>query len=144
MLGVTFKPNTDDMRDSPSLEVDPGPAGRRRRACGPMTRQGWTRRQSCSPGVQLARQCPYEADGGGRRPGDRSPSGTSSCALDLERALEVTAAANPALIDLRNVYNPEEMRAAGFVYSSIGRAADGSAPGAGSDLYRLHAVDRPG
>jgi UDPglucose 6-dehydrogenase len=41
-------------------------------------------------------------------------------ALDLKRVKELAAA--PVLVDLRNIYNPDDMRAAGFTYLSVGRA----------------------
>jgi len=41
-------------------------------------------------------------------------------ALDLKRVKELANA--PVLVDLRNIYNPEDMHAAGFTYHSIGRA----------------------
>jgi len=41
------------------------------------------------------------------------------CALDLKRAKRLVR--TPVLVDLRNVYNPAEMRTAGFTYVSIGR-----------------------
>jgi UDPglucose 6-dehydrogenase len=41
-------------------------------------------------------------------------------ALDFKRIKELAKA--PVLVDLRNIYNPEDMRAAGFTYVSVGRA----------------------
>jgi UDPglucose 6-dehydrogenase len=49
-------------------------------------------------------------------------------ALDLPRLKSVLR--RPIVVDLRNIYRPEEMRAEGFVYRSIGRGAvDGGRPG---------------
>jgi UDPglucose 6-dehydrogenase len=42
-------------------------------------------------------------------------------ALDLDRLKQVMAA-KPALVDLRNIYPPEDVRRAGFVYESVGRS----------------------
>ena len=45
-------------------------------------------------------------------------------ALDLDRLKQVMAE-KPAIVDLRNIYLPEEMRQRGFVYESVGRPAQG-------------------
>ena len=43
-------------------------------------------------------------------------------ALDLDRLKRAMTPSRPAVVDLRNVYKPEDMRAAGFEYLSVGRA----------------------
>ena len=140
MLGVTFKPNTDDMRDSPSLDVIPAlqAAGVAVRAYDPA---GMEEAARLLPGVGWCGNA-YDTMVGA----DALVIMTEwneFRALDLERTLGLLR--QPVMVDLRNVYNPEEMWAAGFVYSSIGRAAgEPGAPRAGSDLYRLHAEYRPG
>ena len=116
VLGVTFKPNTDDMRDAPSLEIIPAlqAAGAKIRAFDPA---GRLEAESLFENVDFV-------------------SGPYICAEDADvlviitewnefRALDLdrlqSSMRSPILVDLRNIYAPEEMSAAGFTYSSIGR-----------------------
>jgi UDPglucose 6-dehydrogenase len=117
VLGLTFKPNTDDMRDSPSLDIVPAllAAGAAVRAFDP-------------EGMKAARPL--------------LPAGVHYCkdALDAAHGADVLVvvtewnefrALNPAklratmkgdvIVDLRNIFDPLAMREAGFTYSSIGR-----------------------
>ncbi|MDZ5647950.1 UDP-glucose/GDP-mannose dehydrogenase family protein [Nitrospirillum sp. BR 11828] len=118
ILGVTFKPNTDDMRDAPSLDIIPE-----------LQRLGAT--------VQAY-------DPAGMHEAERLLPGVAWCAdayaaiqdsdilailtewnefraLDFDRVRRSMKA--PVLVDLRNIYNPDDMKAAGFTYQSIGRPA---------------------
>ncbi len=116
VLGLTFKPNTDDMRDAPSLVIVPEllAAGARVVAYDP---EGRAQAEPMLPGIEFAEGA-YDAITG------------ADCAvlitewnefraLDLNRARGLMA--RPIFVDLRNVYRPAEMRAMGFDYSSIGR-----------------------
>ncbi len=116
VLGVTFKPNTDDMRDSPSLDIIPAlqKAGATVRAFDP---QGREEAEKMLDGVEWCDDA-------------YAPVENADClaivtewnefrALDLKR---VKGLMNKAvMVDLRNIYKPQEMRAAGFDYYSIGR-----------------------
>ncbi|MEM6488578.1 MAG: UDP-glucose/GDP-mannose dehydrogenase family protein [Pseudomonadota bacterium] len=116
VLGITFKPNTDDMREAPALTVVPALIGRGAevRVVDP---QGRKEGADLLPGVQWFED-PYEA-----------ADGTDAIvlltewnefrALDLKRLAGSMAA--PVMVDLRNVYRPEDARAAGFAYTSVGR-----------------------
>jgi UDPglucose 6-dehydrogenase len=115
VLGLTFKPNTDDMREAPSLEIVPA-----LQAMGAKV-------QAYDPAGHEARQLlrdvdftagPYEALEG------------ADCAviitewdefraLDLDRVRQ--AMRRPLIVDLRNVYRPDELRSRGFTYVSVGR-----------------------
>ena len=115
ILGLTFKPNTDDMRDSPALEIVPAlqRLGARVRAFDPEGREA----RILLPGVSFE-DGPYEAVDGA----DAMVLLTEwdqFRALDLDRIR--TLMRTPIVIDLRNVYRPEEMRQRGFSYTSIGR-----------------------
>jgi UDPglucose 6-dehydrogenase len=115
VLGLTFKPNTDDMRDAPSLDIVPA-----------LTAQGATV-QAYDPEGHEARamfpktvfkEGPYEAATGA----DALVILTEwdqFRALDLDRVRSVMR--TPVVIDLRNIYRPDEMRRRGFSYTSIGR-----------------------
>jgi UDPglucose 6-dehydrogenase len=116
VLGLTFKPNTDDMRDSPALDLVPAliAAGARVQAFDP---EGMHEAGKLLSGVDF-RDGPYDALDGA----DVAVIVTEwdqFRALDLDRVKAALTA--PVLVDLRNVYRPEEMRARGFRYSSIGR-----------------------
>jgi UDPglucose 6-dehydrogenase len=118
VLGLTFKPNTDDMRDAPSLVILPAlqAAGARIQAYDP---EGQHQAEPQLPGVIFAADA-YNALKGA----DAAVLLTEwneFRALDLKRVRELLAA--PVFVDLRNVYRPADMAAAGFSYSSIGRAA---------------------
>jgi UDPglucose 6-dehydrogenase len=115
-LGLTFKPNTDDMRDSPSLAFLPAlcEAGATIRAFDP---EGTAEAEKLMPELDY-RIDPYEAMEGA----DALiliTEWNEFRALDLERVKCLMR--RPLVIDLRNIYKPEEMAAAGFAYHSIGR-----------------------
>jgi len=116
LLGLTFKPNTDDMRDAPSLEVAPAlmAMGATVQAFDP---EGMAEAAHLLPGV-VFRDGPYEAVEGA----DVVVILTEwdqFRALDLNRVKQLLR--QPVMVDLRNVYRPEDMRARGFRYASIGR-----------------------
>ncbi len=116
VLGVTFKPNTDDMRDAPSLDIIPAlqAAGARVQAYDP---EGMNEAAEMLPGVTWKTNA-YEA----MEAADAVVILTEwneFRGLDLPRARDILK--NPIMVDLRNVYEPKDMTAAGFVYYGIGR-----------------------
>ena len=117
LLGLTFKPNTDDMRDAPSLDVAPAliAMGATVQAFDP---EGMHEAAKLLEGVQF-RDGPYEAVTG-------ADVVVILTEWDQFRALDIDRIKGlmrqPVMVDLRNVYRPEEMRARGFRYASIGRA----------------------
>ncbi|HEY1382303.1 MAG TPA: UDP-glucose/GDP-mannose dehydrogenase family protein [Dongiaceae bacterium] len=117
LLGLTFKPNTDDMREAPSLAIAPAliEAGAVVRAHDP---EGMTEARKLMPDVVYCDD-PYEAMTGADAVVFLT-EWNSYRALDLRRMKSVLR--QPVVVDLRNIYRPGEMRAAGFRYSSIGRA----------------------
>ncbi|NMW30700.1 UDP-glucose/GDP-mannose dehydrogenase family protein [Altererythrobacter sp. RZ02] len=117
LLGLTFKPNTDDMRDSPAIAVAQTlhDAGVSIEAFDP---EGMEIAAPLMPEVTMMND-PYDAIKGA----DAVAIVTewdAFRALDLKRVKELANA--PVMIDLRNIYKPEDVRAAGFEYSSIGRS----------------------
>jgi UDPglucose 6-dehydrogenase len=116
VLGLTFKPNTDDMRDAPSLAIVP-----RLQAAGATIRA-------------------YDPEGAGeaRRLLDVTFCDNAYEALDgadgvviltewnefraLDFARMKSRLKRPLMVDLRNIYRPAQMEAAGFTYVSVGRA----------------------
>jgi len=116
MLGLTFKPNTDDMRDSPSIAIAQTlvDAGASVAAYDP---EGMELARPLMPDVEMVAD-PYEAIAGA----DAVVLVTewdAFRALDLSRIKQIANA--PLLVDLRNIYNPAEMLEAGFTYVSVGR-----------------------
>jgi UDPglucose 6-dehydrogenase len=116
ILGLTFKPNTDDMRDSPSLDIVPAllAAGANVRAYDP---EGMAEAQKELPGIELVNG-PYEV-------ADKASAIVILTEWDQFRALDFERIAKQmnqrVMIDLRNIYNPEDLRQDGFAYVSIGR-----------------------
>jgi len=116
ILGVTFKPETDDMRDSVALDVIPAlqKAGAKVQAYDP---EGMAEAAKSLSDV-IWTKGPYEA-----------MAGASTVVVLTEwnefRSLEMdkvkATLIEPIFIDLRNVYKPDQVRAAGFTYVSIGR-----------------------
>jgi len=118
LLGLTFKPNTDDLRESPAMAILEGlvAAGARVRAFDPV-------------GMRVAAATPrsgvtYCEDEYGAARGAQAlvvaTEWNQFRALDLDRLQAELA--EPVVIDLRNVYDPAAMRARGFRYSCIGRS----------------------
>ena len=117
VLGLTFKPNTDDMRDAPALEIVPTlqAEGARVRAFDP---EGMNEAKHMLKDVTFA-SGPYDCVQGA----DAVVMITEwdqFRALDFDRIKDALKA--PVVIDLRNIYRPEDMRAKGFTYVSVGRA----------------------
>ena len=121
VLGLTFKPNTDDMRDSPSLVILPR-----------LLEQGAKVRAFDPEGMGEARKQMPDVDYCGSA--EDAMAGADCLLLLTEwnefRALDPrrikALLGKPVVIDLRNVYNPAEMRAAGLTYTSVGRPAGSS------------------
>jgi UDPglucose 6-dehydrogenase len=116
VLGLTFKPNTDDMRDAPAIAIVQTleDAGVTVRAYDP---EGMEIAKGIMPGITYCSDA-YEAAKGA----DAVALVTEwdiFRALDLKRLAETMA--GTAMVDLRNVYRPDEVEAAGFAYTSIGR-----------------------
>jgi UDPglucose 6-dehydrogenase len=118
VLGLTFKPNTDDMRDSPSLEIVPA-----------LQKAGATVRAFDPEGMAEARKLlddvvwcdtAYECMGGADALAIIT-EWNEFRALDLGRVKRLMR--QPVLVDLRNIYDAETMTAAGFTYVCIGRPA---------------------
>jgi UDPglucose 6-dehydrogenase len=116
VLGLTFKPNTDDMRDAPSLDIIPAlqAMGAKIQAYDPEGHEA----EKMLPGVDFM-PGPYE-----------TVEGADAVVLltewDQFRALDLKrvrgAMRGSALVDLRNIYRPSEMKSLGFHYVSVGRA----------------------
>lgn len=117
LLGLTFKPNTDDMRDSPSISISQtlNDAGVTISAYDP---EGMEQAQPLMPEVTMC-DSPYAAIEG-------ADAVVIVTEWDAFRALDLarikSLAKSPTLVDLRNIYKPEDMRAAGFTYYSVGRS----------------------
>src|SRR4051794_199677 len=117
ILGLTFKPNTDDMRDAPSISIVQAlqDAGATVRGYDP---EGIEQARPLMPNVDFCSN-PYEA----AEAADAVVLVTEwdvLRALDLERLARTMA--QPVFVDLRNVYPPEEVEQAGLHWYGIGRA----------------------
>ncbi|WP_430463302.1 UDP-glucose dehydrogenase family protein [Tabrizicola sp.] len=117
VLGVTFKPNTDDMRDAPSLTIVPAlvGAGARVKVVDP---QGRHEGEALLPGVKWVEN-PYQAAQGAHLVVILT-EWNEFRALDLAKLVKKMEV--PRMADLRNVYSEEEAKEGGFeVYVGIGR-----------------------
>ena len=116
VLGVTFKPNTDDMRDAPSLEIIPAlqKAGARIRAFDPA---GTVESEKLFANVEFVSGPYFCAEGADVLV--IITEWNEFRALDLKRLKSTMKA--PVLVDLRNIYTLEEAINAGFAYTSVGR-----------------------
>ena len=118
VLGVTFKPNTDDMREAPSLSIVPAlvGGGAKVRVCDP---QGRREGENLLPGVNWMDdpyKCAHKAD-----LLVILTEWNEFRALDLNRMARKMA--TPRMADLRNIYSSRDARRAGFdAYESVGRA----------------------
>ncbi|GJL96493.1 MAG: UDP-glucose 6-dehydrogenase [Hyphobacterium sp.] len=116
VLGLTFKPSTDDMRAAPSLDIIPAlqAAGAKIRAYDPA---GIVEAEKLLDNVEFT-SGPYLC-----------AEGADALVIITEwnefRALDTTrlkdAMAGDVVVDLRNIYSPEDMRSRGFNYTSVGR-----------------------
>ena len=116
ILGVTFKPNTDDMRESPSLDIVPmlQAAGAVIRAYDP---EGMAEARPLLPDVTWcdgAYDALLDADAV-----VILTEWNQFRNLDLDRVKALLKA--PVFVDFRNIYDPREMAEAGFAYTSVGR-----------------------
>ena len=120
VLGVTFKPNTDDMREAPSLVIAPAlqAAGARLRGYDPA---GMTEAGRLLGDVTWCEDAYSAIDGADALV--IITEWNEFRALDLVRVRE--ALKSPILVDLRNIYDPAEMGELGFRYSCVGRSARG-------------------
>lgn len=117
VLGLTFKPETDDMRDAPATTIIPAllEKGAKIRAHDPKGVE--EAKKYLPPEVQYVNSA-YEA-----------AEGADGLILMTEwnqyRALDLEKIRNsmrePVFIDLRNVYEPDQMRKLGFRYTGVGR-----------------------
>ncbi len=126
ILGLTFKPNTDDMREAPSLTVVPRliEAGAAVRAFDPA---GMDEARDLLTGVTWCDDS-YDAMTGADAVAILT-EWNEFRALDLRRTKSLLAA--PLMIDLRNIYSPDDMLRNGFDYISVGRPSVYGANGAG-------------
>ena len=119
VLGLTFKPDTDDMREAPSIPLVTGllDMGAKVRAHDPV---GMEQARKELPDIEYCDD-PYACVRGA----DAMVIVTEWVqyrALDLERLKSEMA--QPVVVDLRNIYRPEDMAAHGFTYESVGRASE--------------------
>jgi UDPglucose 6-dehydrogenase len=116
VLGLTFKPNTDDMRDAPALDIIPAlqAMGARIQAFDP---------EGQHEARQMLRDVDFKDDPYAAAQGADVlviiTEWDQFRALDLDRVKAAMSA--PVLVDLRNIYKPEDLRSKGFRYLSIGR-----------------------
>jgi len=118
VLGLTFKPNTDDMREAPSLAIIPAlrAEGARIQAYDP---EGG--REACRLlDIDLCNDV-YQAISGADGVVILT-EWNEFRALDLDRIK--TLLKRPLMVDLRNIYRPQQMAEAGFDYFSVGRPPD--------------------
>jgi UDPglucose 6-dehydrogenase len=116
VLGLTFKPNTDDMREAPSIALIMAleDMGARVRAYDPV---GMEQAKQILTDVTYCRSpydCVEEADAV-----VIVTEWEQFRALDLEKVRDLMAC--PVMVDLRNIYRPEDVKSRGFSYTSIGR-----------------------
>ena len=116
VLGLTFKPDTDDMREAPSIPLVTGllDMGAKVRAHDPV---GMEQARKELPDIEYCKD-PYACVRGA----DALVIITEWAqfrALDLKRLKREMA--QPVIVDLRNIYRPDDVAALGFIYESIGR-----------------------
>jgi UDPglucose 6-dehydrogenase len=118
VLGLTFKPNTDDMREAPSVPLITAlqDMGAKIRAYDPVGMEQAKQVLSDVTYCQGPYDCVEEVDAA-----VIVTEWEQFRALDLERVRDLMAC--PVLVDLRNIYRPEDMKRHGFVYTCVGRVA---------------------
>ncbi|MCS7287282.1 MAG: UDP-glucose/GDP-mannose dehydrogenase family protein [Anaerolineae bacterium] len=127
ILGLAFKPNTDDMREAPSVEIIHmlQHEGAKVKAYDPAAMEN---AKAILNGVEF-KEDPYQVAQGA----DALILVTEwneFKQLDMERIRNLMR--QPILIDGRNIYDPEKMKALGFIYRGIGRGFDGAGISGGS------------
>ncbi|MCA0358448.1 MAG: UDP-glucose/GDP-mannose dehydrogenase family protein [Proteobacteria bacterium] len=116
VLGLTFKPNTDDMRDAPSLDIIPAlqALGAKVQAFDP---------EGAKEASHLLKDIDFKSGAYDAAEGADAlvilTEWDQFRALDLDRLKLLMR--SPTVVDLRNVYKPAEMVRHGFTYASIGR-----------------------
>lgn len=118
ILGLTFKPNTDDMRDSPAIAIIQAlkDGGALIKAYDPI---GMDQAKLHLDGIEYADNAYEVADGASAVVIVTEWNAFRSMDLNrLKRAMQV-----PVIVDLRNVYRGEEVRAKGFAYVDVGRSS---------------------
>lgn len=123
VLGLTFKPNTDDLRDAPALEIAERllEGGAKVRAYDPVGMPGAAK---LMPAIEMAKD-PYDLAEGS--------DALVICTewnefkqLDLQRIKDLLR--NPVVVDGRNIYEPHEMTQLGFTYFAVGRGYNDGKP----------------
>ena len=134
VLGVTFKPNTDDVRESPSLTIIPvlKEAGATIKAYDP---EGMEEGKKLLNGVTWCESAYETMEGADAL--TILTEWNEFRGLDLARVKSLLK--SPLIVDLRNIYKPDELAAAGFYYASVGRASVG-APAAAANTSTAKAV----
>jgi UDPglucose 6-dehydrogenase len=135
VLGLTFKPNTDDMREAPSLDLITAlqDMGASVRAFDPV---GMNQARNLLSGITYCADAYDCAEGA-----DALVLATEweqFRALDLDRLRDAMAC--PVVVDLRNIYSPAQMAKLGFAYSSVGRSSTRAPFAADEALAQLNAV----
>jgi UDPglucose 6-dehydrogenase len=118
VLGLTFKPDTDDMREAPSIPLVTGlcDMGARIRAFDPAGMEQARRELPEIDYCEDAYSCARGADAL-----VIVTEWVQFRALDLHRLKQEMA--QPVIVDLRNIYRREDVEALGFSYTSVGRSA---------------------
>jgi UDPglucose 6-dehydrogenase len=120
LLGLAFKPNTDDMRDAPSIDISNGlvAAGARVRGYDPVARKTAA---PLMPAVEICDDAYAMADGCDALVVVTEWNEFKQ--LDLEKIKE--SLKSPVIYDGRNIYDPALMKEMGFAYRAIGRGMNG-------------------
>lgn len=116
LLGLAFKPNTDDMRDAPAIDIATAliEAGAKVRAYDPVARETAA---PLVPNVEICDEVYKMADGCDALVVVTEWNEFKQ--LDLEKVKKLLK--TPVIYDGRNIYDPEVMHEAGFAYQAIGR-----------------------
>jgi UDPglucose 6-dehydrogenase len=135
VLGLTFKPNTDDMREAPSITMITAlqDMGAKVRVFDPA---GMDQAKALLRNVTYCESAYGCADGA-----DALVIATEweqFRALDLPRLRDLMAC--PVIVDLRNVYRPEEMSRHGFAYACVGRSSSTPTFSSDASLERLMSI----
>jgi UDPglucose 6-dehydrogenase len=125
VLGLSFKPDTDDMRESPAIDVIQALEERGARVCAydPVAME---QARAFLPEIEYARDEYAAVEGADALV--FMTEWNQFRALDMERVLRLMRA--PRIADLRNIYQPEAMRELGFEYVGVGRGTDMPRPAA--------------